>query len=336
MTSAAEVCYYYSMFTAAEHDYYKIAAWRFFMKNIVLAAEKALLANDDTPVLPALVLPLSAATAEGCVKFRKNQIRAANARTAAELAAARAAAEKDKDGKAHIKLPRATAKRPAVGYYRLMTKLQQDIRKWYSAPSPAAAAAIEGRDEREDALRRAYGIIGDGVDVVMAVCEFFMEHKNMRLGDIITATGRGGKPEQITVRKGAYRAAQAAIEKMRGYTVRAADIDLSAKYAAPVDFITPAAKARQSETACRYYDDCIVLMALSRREREYLSLRINGVSLMNICDIMSLPRGSINAIRGRVKSKCANFAYTQQNNATNYKLARAVRHFARRVLEVLE
>lgn len=306
------------------------------MKNVVLAAEKALLANDGTPVLPALVLPLSAATADVCAKFRKNQIRAANARTAAELAAARAAAEKGDDGKAHIHLTRAAAKRPAVGYYRLMSKLQADIKKWYSSPSPAAAAAIEGRAEREDALRRAYDTIGDGVDVVMAVCEFFMEHKNMRLGDIITVSGRGGKPEQITVRKGAYRAAQAAIEKMRGYTIRAADIELSAKYAAPVDFTTPAAKARQSETACRYYDDCLDLMALSRREREYLSLRINGVSLMNICNIMRLPRGSINAIRSRVKSKCVNFAYTQKNNTTEYKLARAVRHFARRVLEILD
>lgn len=305
------------------------------MKNVVLAAEKALLARDDTPVLPPLVLPLSAGCADVCIKYRKNQIRAATARTVAELAAARAAAEKGDDGRAHIHLTRAAAKRPAVGYYRLMTKLQQDIRKWYSAPSPAAAAAIEGRDERDDALRRAYGIIGDGVDVVMAVCEFFMEHKNMRLGDIITVTGRGGKSEQITIRKGAYRAAQTAIEKMRGYTIRAADIDLSAKYAAPVDFITPAARARQSNAECKYYDDIITDLNLSPREEEFLRLRINGVSLMNICDIMKAKRGVVNTYRNRVKAKCANFAYMEEHGRECAATSPAARRFARRLLFTL-
>lgn len=299
-----------------------------------LLAAKMLYHDPNTVITPENVRALGYAGADTAIKYRKNAVRAAiRAAEKKALDAARAAGEKN------ITLPRAAAKRPAVGSLRLMENLQRGLRAHYNNIDPRAA--VNSGDA--DAVKRAFQIIGDGADVAQSVCAALCQFFGRKMGDTIITTRRIVKTktppaagaiavdprgkripitapfviddcdksgwytvrllEKITIAKYGYRAAQKYLNNMRAYAVRARDIDPAKKYAVDIPFTAPAAIA---ENSAREYAKIMRTMKkinLSPRECQVLELRCNGVALRKMADILGVSEGNIKYITNAIKNK---------------------------------
>lgn len=298
-----------------------------------LLAAKALYHNPNTVITPDNVRALGYAGGDTAIKYRKNAvitaIRAADKKT---IDAARAAGEKN------ITLPRAAAKRPAVGSLRMMENLQRGLRAHYNNIDPRAA--VNSGDA--DAVKRAFQTISDGADVAQAVCAALCQFIGRKLGDeiivprrivktktapaagIVAVDERGKRItitapfrvtdtrgawytvvlcEKITISKYGYRAAQTYLNDMRAYSVRANDIDPAKKYGADIPFTTPAAVAGNSAREYAKIAAVMKKIKLSPRECQVLELRVNGVSLRKMADILGVSEGNIKYITNSIKNK---------------------------------